>query len=1196
MSSAANVSVSTDAPARASALTLAPPAPSASPAPRPKHFLTNEGDNTLAARLAKILPHTRDFACLVGYFFISGFHRLWPSLECVAKIRILIGLNNDAVVHGLSKIASDTDASAPLPSFPVIKATFRNLLKRELIEADGSADLETGIVKFVEWLRSGKLEVKLYRRQNIHAKVYVMTPPDERRVGDTHHGYVITGSSNFSYSGLEGNLEFNVLLAAPEDHDYALHRFNELWNDAADVSGVPETGELIQKIIGEESPFATFTPYELFLKFLAEYFRAWLGERELLVGNLPENFKKLQYQEDAVFTARQMLKAYGGVFISDVVGLGKTYISALLALQLDGRCLIIAPPSLLDENSPGSWPRVFRDFCVPGFRCVSIGKLDDLLTQDIDAYKYIIVDEAHRFKTDDNQRYSALSRICQGKGVILVSATPYNNSLDDIYSQIKLFQAPRASTIPGLPDIEKFFSFLRQRLNAFDRRTQREAYLATARENGKMLREKILKYLMIRRTRREIEEFYKEDLEKQKLFFPKISSPQKQFYQFNKTENAVFGETLAIIARQFNYARYQPLLPDYYKGPVAPARRQGAQNLSGFMRIMLMKRLESSFDAFQKSIERFITSHTLVLDTLDNKKVVLTSREHSERLFELLEGEADGDISEDDAADKIQRLVAEGKVQEYPASDFHPAYRDAVAADLALLLEIQKLWRQVRRDPKWLELKKLLSRKLAGQKIVLFTEFADTAKYIARQIADEKTIRAKALLYTSASPDETRRRVIANFDANHRSQEDDFQILVTTDVLAEGVNLHRSATVINYDIPWNPSRMMQRVGRVNRVGTKHKEVRLHNFFPAVEVNDEIELEEAAKAKIEEFISLLGNDAHLLTDEETIESHHLFDRINKNPGADDEEAPSELRYLRIILDVRDKTPALFERILRLPPKARSTRALSTTEAGTDPRAVRDGTSPPKSPSLECGGRGSEATGDTALSNLQMETALESGVAASLCRRTPKNAVLSLNGHTRLCPDDRPALITYFRQGGLDKFFAASNSTPGAVELDFFTTAAILETKPGEKNGPLDTDAFYALLKKNQDAFDTLLNPTVETLGDKAPAAKGGTEGYILKSMRDPAFRQFAESTTLGRRFYITARQILSEGRVAKKSLQKIKSVFETTDDHAARLAILRAELDGHYIPLAKKPAATTHAGGEAPREIVLSSLIPAEGKT
>lgn len=218
----------------------------------PKKFLTNQGENTLSRRLEKILPLMQEFDCLVGYFFISGFFRLYPALESITKVRILIGLKNEQVVHGLVQIAKD-DEGAGAPSVAEIKTVFANMMRNELIQAEDKLVIEIGVRKFVEWLRSGKLEVKLYREQNIHAKVYIMTPA--QKVDDVNHGYVITGSSNFSRSGLEGNLEFNVLLGEPEDHDYALHRFNELWRDAVDVKDVHETisyiAKLTRDILGE---------------------------------------------------------------------------------------------------------------------------------------------------------------------------------------------------------------------------------------------------------------------------------------------------------------------------------------------------------------------------------------------------------------------------------------------------------------------------------------------------------------------------------------------------------------------------------------------------------------------------------------------------------------------------------------------------------------------------------------------------------------------------------------------------------------------------------------------------------------------------------------------------------------------------------------------------------------------------------
>ena len=226
----------------------------------PKKFLTNQGENTLSKRLERILPLTQDFDCLVGYFFTSVFFRLYPALESVKKVRILIGLKNEQVVHGLIQIAND-GSGENAPSTAEVKRIFGGMLRSELTQAQDLLAIEIGIRKFIEWIRSDKLEVKLYREQNIHAKVYIMTP--EHPVPDVNHGYVITGSSNLSHSGLEGNLEFNVLLAEPEEHDYALHRFNELWAETVDVKDVHET---IINTVEKESPFAFFTPYELYLE------------------------------------------------------------------------------------------------------------------------------------------------------------------------------------------------------------------------------------------------------------------------------------------------------------------------------------------------------------------------------------------------------------------------------------------------------------------------------------------------------------------------------------------------------------------------------------------------------------------------------------------------------------------------------------------------------------------------------------------------------------------------------------------------------------------------------------------------------------------------------------------------------------------------------------------------------------------
>ena len=201
----------------------------------------------------------------------------------------------------------------------------------------------------------------------------------------------------------------------------------------------------------------TITPYELYLKFLYEYFKDELNQAdEVFLKYLPQEFKKLEYQEQAVLNAKKILLEYGGVFISDVVGLGKTYISAMLAGQLDGRTLVIAPPVLLERSNPGSWTNVFSDFRVPA-DFESLGKLDDLINRGTEKYTNIIIDEAHRFRTETTVTYEKLAEICRGKRVVLVTATPYNNAPKDILSLLKLFQKAKKALFPNLPDLEGFF-------------------------------------------------------------------------------------------------------------------------------------------------------------------------------------------------------------------------------------------------------------------------------------------------------------------------------------------------------------------------------------------------------------------------------------------------------------------------------------------------------------------------------------------------------------------------------------------------------------------------------------------------------------------------------------------------------------------------------------------------------------------
>lgn len=1060
-------------------------------------FLTNEANRSLLRRLEVLMTSTRSFDCLVGYFFISGFYKLYKSLEAVENVRILVGLSTDKNTYNLIQ-QSKMQMEIPLVSQAEIIKNAPDIILDELEQAEDSIDVEEGVSKFIEWIKSGKLEVRSYPDERIHAKVYILTFGSN----DRDAGRVITGSSNLTQSGLRDNLEFNVELKSRADYEFAKDKFEELWNKSTDLSMTYDD------TIRNMSQFAQFTPYELYLKFLYEYFKEELNLPDNLEDMyVPDGFKKLKYQEDAVVSAKKILEEYGGVFLSDVVGLGKTYMSALLAQRLDGRSLVIAPPHLLDKYNRGSWPNVFGDFRVPHTDFESIGKLESILARDVSKYKNIFIDESQRFRTEMNQTYAMLAQICRGKRVILVSATPLNNSPDDILSQIKLFQNGKNSTIPNVRNIEAFFSNLKKRLKGLDRKTDKDDYMKIVQENAAQTRNFILKYLMVRRTRHDIMKYYADDLKSQGLSFPKVVDPESLFYQFNTEENRIFLDTMKIITQSFVYARYRPLT--YYKGDVDHRDIQGQKNLTKFMKILLIKRLESSFHAFRLTVERFKISYERVIKEFEKGHVYI-SKKHISKIFELL------DL---DDYETIEKYLQDDKAIKLDAKDFSPDFIKHLKSDLITLGNIQETWAALTRDPKWETFSNVLKvdKHLKQAKAIIFTESKETAEYLYGRISKE--IEPKALLFTGSSSELLRREVISNFDANAYEINDDFRILITTEVLSEGINLHRSNIVINYDIPWNPTRLIQRVGRVNRVDTTFKEIFTYNFFPTEECNDAIKLKEAAEAKIHAFIEMLGNDARLLTDGEEVKSHDLFAKLNSTQTitGEAEGEDSELEYLSEIRSIRDENIPLFTRIKRLPKKARS------TKIATFP--------------LSKGSLG------------------------------------------------QPVLISYFRQGRLDKFFASSTLGKDAVEFDFFDTAKLLKPKDEKELRRVIPNTFYEMLSKNKSAFEFSTSMESEELHQTHKGSPN--EVYVIKRLKSNEVRKYHGFTDMDDEYITSVIKLLNDGALPRHTVKKIADKLKIEDDPLKVPHILKSNIAQEFFtPIIAKEATQ----GLKPREVILSSYL------
>lgn len=876
-------------------------------------FFTNENGRTLADRFKKILQNnTQFFDVLVGYFRATGFYELYKALENVEHIRILVGINVDEETLILNNI----EKFEYLPPKQMKKFT-RNSIKKEMEESDDNLQINIGVKKFIEYIKSKKMEIRVYPHNKIHAKVYIMRKDMEK---SEDFGKVITGSSNFTYNGLIENLEFNVELKNNSDVSFALEKFEKLWEQSIEISS--EYVEILEK---ETWIRDDITPYEIYLKFLHEYFIEEINEdlKTLDNSDLPNNFINYKYQTDAVIQAKRMLNKYNGVFLPDVVGLGKTFITALLARSLnDGKKLIICPPVLISY-----WQDVLNDFGVSA-KVVSLGSLDKIIDFASD-YKYIFIDEAHRFRNDDNDSYTKLHEICVNKKVILISATPQNNSPKDILNLITLFQNKNSSNIiDGTYDIESFFNGLINNEKKAKKIYKNNPNIYTRAEltkvikdNSEIIREKVLKKVMVRRLRNEIKTYYKKDLESLGLSFPKIGSPFQITYTFDKETNEVFEKLLNLIAN-LKYSRYNTLVYLKNKTNIQNTRIVGQNNMKGFMKSLLLKRLESSFYAFRNTIKRFKESYEKFLQMYDSGTVYISKKYNVYDLIEI-----------DD--EKLEFLISQGDVEKYSSDEFKKTLRKDLLKDLEILNDMyEKILSLGEKDNKLSHfLHELeINDTLKHSKIIIFTESKETAMYLAKKI--EKNLNRNVISYTGSSSLIKKDEIIANFDPNYKgTKEDKYDILVATDVLSEGINLHRSNVIINYDLPWNPTRIMQRVGRINRVGSEFPRLFIYNFFPTSKTDDHLSLKDNIINKIQAFHNTLGEDSKYISDEEEIDSFGLYDKMMANLDDEDEDFQSELGYLSLIRDIRDNDRKLYEKIVNLPKKSRSSKKYNSKNNAT-----------------------------------------------------------------------------------------------------------------------------------------------------------------------------------------------------------------------------------------------------------------------
>ena len=876
-------------------------------------FFTNQGTNTLENRLKDILTHydIKNLEFLIGYFRISGFKKIAKLLDNVDKVRILVGINIDKLTHD----AQARGKKFNLFDYEKFNQEFIENQKECLTNEEYTQEVDESVNQFIKLIAQNRLEIRISQDKNIHSKIYILRENEIKRHNDTteYRGSVITGSSNLTENGLSKNYEFNVELKYSEDIEFALNEFNDLWIKSVEIT------EKDIDTIKQNSYLKEITPYELYLKFLIEHFEDRVDYDASVAEDLPKGYMKLAYQIDAVNEGLSKIKKHSGFFLSDVVGLGKTITSAMivkrLCYQTKGQILIIAPPSIEKE-----WNETFKEFQIGSIRKFdfkSYGALEKI--KDTEDYEIVIIDESHKFKNFLTSRYKELERICKEdvkykKKVILISATPLNNKPQDIANQLYLFQDKRNSTIDSHPNLETFFAEIDKKYREIisikeNQSDLSEDELMELEQLSKKVRDNILREVMVRRTRTDIQtnEIYKKDLIEQKLNIPKINPVEELEYKLDDDLLKIFDRTISILMEDLKYYRYQILAnltqngQKKYGEVQAGFFEKSALSLADIMKTMLVKRLESSFVAFKSTISKQCKNLEILISMFENGVVYIPAKHFN--LFELLEND------EDDFLAKVDYFLENEKMKAFDSKDFKDEYLEQLKTDLKILQELVKLWENIDSDPKLDKFKSILELHKTD-KVVVFTESKQTALYLEEQLKEYKQV----LTVHGENRDKLKEVIRENFDANYKNKKDDFNVIISTDTLSEGVNMHRSNIIYNYDIPWNSTRLMQRIGRINRIGTKHSEIFIYNFKPTAQSESLIELSKKAFIKLQTFHHAVGEDSQIYSKNEKVGTVSLYE-------VEVEKADEELKFLEEIRKYKEANPKTFKYLKELPKKVR-----------------------------------------------------------------------------------------------------------------------------------------------------------------------------------------------------------------------------------------------------------------------------------
>jgi superfamily II DNA or RNA helicase len=816
-------------------------------------------------------------AVATAYFNAGGYKLLKKQLQGFEKVRFLLGTDPEPPSGRELAIRAGGPAHGLANVRKALEGQQRSMeLDRDLLGF--SEEQEALLEELVTWLRSGRVEVRRFEERFMHGKAFIL-PGNESGA--------IVGSANLTYAGLSRNEELALGVFDGPPVGEATDWFDELWEQAVefDLAAI------------YEARFVEHEPWLVWMKFLWERYGAGLIEEG---GS--SDIRLTRFQEHGARRALEMLRRQNGVMIADDVGLGKTFIAGAILEEYvrnrRQRALVVAPAALRD----GPW-RSFREkHDLENVKCVSFEELvldpqtapgdpgSAKLGIPIGEYSLVIVDEAHNLRNPEALRAKAMRKLLSGrprKDLVLMTATPVNNRLDDLYELLSLFIKNDARFAPAIPSMRQAFA-VAEALDPDDLTPDRLFDIVDA--------------TAVRRTRRLVKEHYPDDTvvidgEEVPLTFPDPKVIKVDDFTLDKALPGIFvqvehalgcdedsclheGELAA--RPTLSLARYMPsafLIKG--TGDDDDDRRRVAHEtqLAGLLRSGLLKRFESSVHSFALTCRRMARSHKAFLELLESGRVMT-----GDDLAAWIATDTD---------DLDVWLAGDGYRGE-PASDYDvDALRAAVETDRTILLDFAARAETITAedDPKLEALVEQLAGVLEGapegarsdadehnrRKVLVFTYYADTARWIFDFLEkaceeDERLAGYRGRLATLSGSQGSKEDVLFGFapissEAPPGSDEDRYDLLVTTDVLAEGVNLQQSRNIINYDLPWNPMRLVQRHGRIDRIGSTHDTVDIRCFLDK-RLDDYLELEERLHRKLKKAARSIGVGGEILPGSET----------------------------------------------------------------------------------------------------------------------------------------------------------------------------------------------------------------------------------------------------------------------------------------------------------------------------------------